>query len=452
MSRPILNAAETRAAEEAAMRAGTSVQELMERAGAGVAEAAWRYGAGGDVLILCGPGNNGGDGYVAARLLAARGAPVRVAASGEPRTEAARVARAGWSGPVETLAEARPAAVLVDALFGTGLARELSGDVKDALHRLAGAARFRLAVDVPSGVETDSGRDLGAARMDLTLALGCLKPAHRLYPAAGLCGHVRVHEIGLAGLPQRLTEIARPRLPGPAAGDHKYRRGYVAVIGGAMPGAALLAATAAQRAGAGYVALFGDGLEGPPHSLVRRPFTADALADRRIGAVVVGPGLGPDLRDRVEAAIHSERPLVMDADALRPEHLAGLNHGRMPVLTPHEGEFDRLFGAIPGSKVERVRAAAESSGAVVLLKGPDTVVAEPGGRAAIGAGASPWLATAGTGDVLAGAIGAMLARGLPPFEAACAGQWLHGEAARLAGPGLNADDLAEALKGAAALA
>ncbi len=447
---PILTAAETRAAEDRAIAAGSSIEALMERAGAAVAEAAWRYGGGSQVLILCGPGNNGGDGHVAARLLAARGAEVRVAACAEPATAAARAARAGWRGAVAPLGEARPAAVLVDALFGTGLSRPLAAEVAEPLHRLAAAARFRLAVDLPSGVATDDGADLGAARCDLTLALGARKPAHLLQPAAALCGQVRVADIGLAPASD-LATLGRPVLPPPGPADHKYSRGQVAVVGGAMPGAGLLAAEAAQRAGAGYVALFG-GRTPPaaPHALVRRGLSADALADPRIGAIVIGPGLGRDAaaRARLDAALAAGRPLVIDADAL------GLLDGRRPpraILTPHEGEFVRLFGALPGGKVARARAAAERSGAVVLLKGADTVIAAPDGRAVIGAG-PPWLASAGTGDVLAGIAGAMLARGLDPFAAARAALWLHGEAARRAGPGLIADDLARHLPAALARA
>ncbi|SFR77290.1 NAD(P)H-hydrate dehydratase [Sphingomonas jatrophae] len=442
MSDPILTAAEMRAAEAAVIAAGTSVDTLMARAGAAVAEAAWRFAGGCPTLILCGPGNNGGDGYVAARRLRARGVSVHVAAWAPPRTDAARAARAAWDGPVVPLEDAPAAPLLIDALFGTGLTRPLDDAIAAPLDRLAAGAALRLAVDLPSGVGSDDGAVLGPVpRFDLTLALGSLKPAHLLQPAAALMGRVAVADIGVPAPGATMHRIARPLLPEPGPADHKYSRGMVAVVPGAMPGAALLAAGAAQRAGAGYVLLADEGAGGAD-ALVRRRWSPDLLTDARIGAIVVGPGLGrdDDARARLEAALAAGRPLVLDADAL------ALLRDRLPleapaVLTPHEGEFARLFGDMPGSKIERARAAARRAGAVVLLKGADSVVAAPDSRIGIAPPAPGWLASAGTGDVLAGAIGAMLAGGLPPFEAACAGLWLHGDAARRAGPALIADDL-----------
>jgi hydroxyethylthiazole kinase-like uncharacterized protein yjeF len=450
--RPILTAAEMRAAEDVAIAGGTSVETLMDRAGEAVAEAAWRYAGVPPTLIVCGPGNNGGDGYVAARVLQERGVPVRVAATGEPRTDAARAARAGWTGPVEDFATARPGALLIDALFGTGLARPLDGAVSGKLGELARAARLRMAVDVPSGVSTDDGAVLSPVPdYDLTVALGSLKPAHLLQPSAGHCGLVAVADIGI-DIPDRGTcEIGRPALAPPRATDNKYSRGMVAVAAGAMPGAALLTAMAAQRGGAGYVLLAGDA-DGGPAALVKRAAAdskalAKLIEDERIGALVIGPGLGRDraARDRLEVALVSGWPLVLDADALMLLANGGL--GRLKrlaepaILTPHEGEFSRLFGNLPGSKLDRVRAAAARSQAIVLLKGADSVIAHPDGRAAIAQPAPAWLASAGTGDVLAGLIGAIRARGIDAFEAAQAGLWIHGAAARAAGPGLIADDL-----------
>lgn len=447
--RPILTAAETRAAEEAIFAAGVPVVDLMEQAGAAVAEAAWRFAAMPPTLILCGPGNNGGDGYVAARHLAERGVHVRVAATSEPTTEAARAMRARWTGPVEPIEGARPAPLLIDALFGTGLARPLDAALADTLARLVGAAKLAIAVDLPSGISTDDGALLSPVpRFDLTVALGALKPAHLLQPAAAFCGRVAVADIGLVAAP-RTWEIARPILAMPGPADHKYSRGLVAVIGGAMPGAGVLAATAAQRAGAGYVVLTGDGVGGP-HALVRRGMD-EALGDPRTGAVVVGPGLGRDAaaRDQVRHALASGHRLVIDADGLALLADGGIAHLRRlaepALLTPHEGEFARMFGDLAGSKLDRVRAAAARSGAIVLLKGADSVVAHPDGRAAVARTAPAWLASAGTGDVLAGIAGAMLARGLDPFTAAQAALWLHGEAAKQAGAGLIADDLADHL-------
>lgn len=451
--RAILTAAETRAAEDAAIARGDTVTRLMARAGRGVAEGVWRFAGNAPTLILCGPGNNGGDGYVAATELAARGVAVRVAASAEPATDAARAARAAWPGPVDPLSDARPAPILVDALFGTGLRRALEVPVAAALLRLAAAARVRVAVDVPSGIDADAGTLLGEVpAFELTLALGALKPAHRLQPAAARCGRVALVDLGLAPT-GTLTEIARPAIRAPGVADHKYSRGYVFVVGGAMPGAAMLSARAAQRGGAGYVAIAaaGDASAGPDALVHRRVAGPDALAavldDARIGAVVCGPGLGRegDARAIMAACLNATRPLVLDADALvllGGQAAARLRRRQAPtVLTPHAGEFTALFGAGEGNKVARTRAAAAASGAAVVFKGADSVVADAGGRAAIDGGAPAWLASAGTGDVLSGVLAARLAAGDDAYEAACAALWLHGEAARRAGPALIADDL-----------
>jgi hydroxyethylthiazole kinase-like uncharacterized protein yjeF len=451
MSRFILTAQEMRAAEAAAIAAGTPAQLLMERAGAAAAEAIWRFTGPLPTLILCGPGNNGGDGYVVARLLADRGAAVRVAAAGEPKTVDARSARALWAGPVEKLADAAPAPLLVDALFGTGLARPLDDELSSRLCALAGAARVRAAVDLPSGVATDDGRILSPIPdFDLTVAFGALKPSHRLQPAARHMGRLVVADIGLPA-ESRLVELARPRLEAPGPDDHKYSRGYVAVLTGAMAGAAALAAEAALRSGAGYVRSIGrDGLAGSAHAIVRGGELAD-LDDPRIDATLAGPGLG--LGDTEAGILHflwvRDVPAVLDADALTLIAQTGLEWLRdapvLPILTPHAGEFGRLFPDLAGSKVEQARAASAKAEAVIVYKGSDTVIAAPDGRAAIAPPASPWLATAGTGDVLSGAVAAMRGRGLGAFEAACAGVWLHARAAELAGPGLIADDLLAAL-------
>jgi len=457
--RPILTAAAMRAAEERAIRAGTSVDSLMDRAGRAVAEAAWRFGGGRPVLILCGPGNNGGDGYVAARYLKARGANVRVAALAAPRSDVAIRARAGWDGPVEPIADAGPAPTLVDALFGTGLSRPLDAEVADPLARLVRDAHFSLAVDLPSGLQTDTGALLAAVpRFDATLALGALKPVHRLQPAAELCGSVLLAEIGVP-VSTHWHEAARPMLVGPGPQDHKYTRGMVMVIGGGMAGAARLAATAAFRAGAGMVKLYG--AQGGPDALICRTLdeVPDGLADRRVNAVLVGPGMPPDDcgRSLLDPALESGHPLVLDAGALRLIGRIGVERltelPAMAILTPHDGEFEGLFGSAGGggaSKIDRALAAAERSGAVVVHKGPDTVIASPDGQVAMCPPGSAWLSTGGTGDVLAGIISAMRARGLDAFAAASAGVWLHSEAARRAGPAFIADDLAPQLPGALA--
>jgi hydroxyethylthiazole kinase-like uncharacterized protein yjeF len=445
-----------RAAEAAAISAGTSVETLMERAGTAAAEAISYYAGPRSALVLCGPGNNGGDGYVIARVLERGGVEVRVAASSEPASDAARWARAQWNGPVEPLAEARPCPILVDALFGTGLKRGLEMQVAESLLRLASQAWIRVAVDLPSGAASDDGALLSPVPdYDLSVAFAAMKPSHLLQPAARHIGRLVIADIGIAA-DSRLLEIGKPSLPAPGPDDHKYSRGYVAVLVGLMPGAAALATSAALRAGAGAVRAFSKlPMVEVPRSVIQAPGVDATLADERIGAVLVGPGLGRDEESAsiLDEALASGQPLVVDADALallegRLERLAGC--ASWPVLTPHGGEFAKLFGPLSGSKVDQARSAAVASGSVVVFKGADTVVAAPDGRAAIGPPAPAWLASAGTGDVLAGIIAAMRARGFQPFEAACAGVWLHGRAAEKAGPGLIADDLVESLPAALA--
>jgi len=445
---PILTAAEMRAAEHQAMAGGISVDTLMERAGAAIAEAVWRIAGGSDILILCGPGNNGGDGYVAARLLRQRGAQVRVAAFAPPKVEAASRAAALWDGPVEPLAGAKKAATVVDALFGTGLTRPLDTAIAEALTQLCRRAHRRVAADLPSGIATDDGAVLGdAPHCDLTIALGALKPSHRLLPAAEYCGQVTVADIGLGEIRAATRQIVRPRLAAPLHDANKYSRGKLLVLAGDMPGASLLAALAGQRAGAGYVELLGAEGDAPPHALVRRGWSAAAIEDERIAAIVAGPGLGRgrQARERLDAALAAGKPLVLDADAL---NLIGrARHDRLArhILTPHWGEFVRMFGDSKQDRLTQARAAARKSGAIVLLKGADSIVTHPDGRAAIASLAPSWLASAGTGDVLAGIVGGLLANGLEPFDAAQAGIWLHAEAARLCGPMLIADDLVSRL-------
>lgn len=447
IGRPILTAEEMRAAEADALTAGVSESQLMESAGAAAAQAILAFCGPLETLVLCGPGNNGGDGYVVARVLAEHGAAVRVAALGPPQTPAATHARAGWGGDAADFHVAAPASLLVDGLFGTGLARPLAPALSQRLASLAAAARFAVALDLPSGVSSDDGRLLSPVPdFDLTVTFQTLKPAHRLQPAARHMGRVVVADIGVQATSQ-LTELTRPPFPVPSPDDHKYTRGYVAVLAGAMPGAAALAAAAAARAGAGYVRLVGDRpVSDVPSAVVQdERFEAAALCDARIGALLCGPGLGRSEAgvELLETALKSGRPLVLDGDALflLQERPAVLREAREAILTPHAGEFMQLFGSLPGSKVEQARAAAARAGAVVVFKGADTVVAAPDGRAAVAAPAPSWLASAGTGDVLAGVIAAARASGLAAFEAACTGVWLHGRAGALAGPALIADDL-----------
>jgi hydroxyethylthiazole kinase-like uncharacterized protein yjeF len=445
MSRPILTAAEMRAAEGSAVAAGTAAAALMEKAGAAAADAIWRFAGPLPSLILCGPGNNGGDGYVIARHLAGRGAEVRVAALAEPKTPEARSARAAWQGSVEPFAEAAAAPMLVDALFGTGLARPLDSGLSQRLLDLAAASRVRVAVDLPSGVATDDGAILSPVPdFDLTIGFATLKPSHLLQPAARHMGRIVIADIGIEA-ESRLSLVERPALRAPGPDDHKYTRGHLLVVGGVMPGAAALAAAAGARSGAGYVTLVGEG-GAVPNAVVRRPPGAleESLGDRRVNAVLVGPGLGrgPQSWERLVCVMESPHPVILDGDALWLIANMGCPWTRSAatISTPHAGEFHDTYGD-SGSKVEAARSAAARTGHMIVYKGSDTVVARRDGRAAIAGPGPAWLASAGTGDVLAGIVAAQCATGAAAFDSACAGVWLHGRAAELAGPGLVADDL-----------
>lgn len=441
---PILTASNMRAAEAATAAAGTSLATLMDRAGEALGRLALRVASGRPLVVFAGPGNNGGDGYVAARWLAGQGADVTLVAASEPRTDLARAAATHWTGQTRSLeGPAQRDSVLLDCLFGTGLDRPLDDELAGHLARHAAAAVRTIAADLPSGLATDTGALLGCPyRADVTLAFGALKPAHVLFPGAGHCGQVELATIGICAS-SALTTLAPPHLAMPDATDHKYTRGLVAVVAGAMGAAAELAARAAARSGAGYVRLIGSGLPpAAPFAIVRQGWRdGEPLADARIGAIVIGPGLGSGegAQTRLDAALATGKPLVLDADALTL--LEGRTLAQPAILTPHAGEFARLAPGVDTDKISTTRALAARSGAVLVHKGADTVIAAPDGRAVVAASAPAWLATAGTGDVLAGIAGAMLARGVDPFDAACAAVWLHIRAARRAGPGLCADDL-----------
>lgn len=435
----VLSVAQMRAAEQALFDAGTNPYSLMVQAGEGAADYIWRAGHQRPTLVLCGPGNNGGDGYVIARALRAYDVPVRVAAIGEPRTESAKRARADWAGPVEALDSAAPAPQIVDALFGVGQTRPLDAALASQLSALVEQAQISYAIDVPSGVESDAGRLLSPApTFDIVLGIGAWKPAHLLMPAAALARKRALVEIGIMAPDGCARVLSAPRLNAPAADAHKYRRGLVAVVAGAMPGASVLAAEAAAHGGAGYVRIVGaQGLH-TAHAIVH----TQALTFDKARAVLVGPGLGygAAAQAKLDAALSAGLPCVIDADAI------ALLRGRtdfpqQSIITPHSGEFDALFGVPDVSKIDRTRDAAASLGAVVVHKGPDTVIAAPDGRIAIAPAASSWLSTAGTGDVLAGLCTARLAVTGDAFLAACEAVWLHGEAARRAGAAFIADDL-----------
>ncbi len=455
----LLTPTEMGQADQAAARYGHPGPDLMEAAGRAVARAVQRHVGRCRVLVLAGPGNNGGDGYIAARLLAQEGWPVRVAALAPPRSgsDAAGAARL-WFGPHVPFSaeEASRADVVVDAVFGAGLTRAVEGLVAETLK----AARRVVAVDVPSGLDGATGLTLGyAPTAELTVTFFRLKPGHLLLPGRNLCGRIELADIGIPDTV--LDEIASDtfanlptmwQLPELTAMSHKYTRGHVTVVGGAaMTGAARLAAEAARRAGAGMVTIAARGAadtyrSGEPGLLVNEADIASLLKDDRRKVWVCGPGLGPeDARAVFPALIAAGRTVVGDADVFSAfsgdaDSLKGAS-----VLTPHAGEFARVFGAPARDRLSAAREAAARTGAVVLLKGADTIIAAPDGRAAVNFSAPPWLATAGAGDVLSGIIGGLLAQRMPPWEAAAAGAYLHGRAAALAGPGLVVEDLLPAL-------
>jgi NAD(P)H-hydrate epimerase len=485
------------AVDRAAVAAGLAIDKLMANAGRAVADiVARRVPLGTRIAVLCGPGANGGDGYVAARVLAQRGYPVSVFAERAPSHDPAARAAEGYRGGVAPLAafDVAQHGLVVDALYGAGLTRPITGDAAQALGALAGGAAVVIAVDVPSGLHADTGQPLGpVARADQTVTFFRLKPAHRLWPGRALCGDVHVADIGLTEAHFAASEV--PPLfrntPGlwPEAwreadpARHKYSRGHVLVMSGdaLQTGAARLAASAALHAGAGAVTLAGEREALLIHAahvtaiMLREAENADALggliASGRFSAGVMGPaaGLSGAAEARLAAFLAAPFPLVLDADALtllgrRAEPFAALREGSPKVLTPHEGEFERLFtphllrdahfAALPGplaaSKIERAAAAARLCGQVVVLKGIDTVIAAPDGRAAINDNAGPELATAGSGDVLAGLIAANLAQGIEPFAAASAGVWLHGHVGARHRVGLTAERLVAAVKPLAA--
>jgi hydroxyethylthiazole kinase-like uncharacterized protein yjeF len=482
----VLSTAEMERADQLTIAAGTPGFALMLSAGQAVAQAAMELVAEGPILVIAGRGNNGGDGFVAAAELAARGREVSIILLCERDSlqgDAASAAR-GWKHPVlpfNPQAIGKPA-LIIDALFGAGLNRPVKGDPYEMIEAINANAAPVLSVDLPSGINGTSGAAMGVAiHATETVTFFRQKPAHLLLPGRIHCGLTRVADIGIDAqvlheiLPRTFENV--PRLwhgsfPVPQVDGHKYGRGHTVVVSGdlAATGAARMSARGALRAGAGLVTLASpqDALAVNASALtavmVRATDTvvefAELLTDKRLNACVIGPGAGVGARtcDFVLTALTAKRHLVLDADALTSfagapdrlfEAIKATSDARV-VLTPHEGEFPRLFSDISNkhpfrSKLERVRAAAERSGAVVVLKGPDTVVASPDGRAAIAANAPPWLATAGAGDVLSGMIAGMLAQGASSFEAACIGVWMHGEAAREAGPGLIAEDLSETL-------
>jgi NAD(P)H-hydrate epimerase len=474
----LLTIAEMSAADAAAIAAGVPGIQLMENAGAAVAREVVARFAPRPALVLCGPGNNGGDAFVVARHLKARGWPLRLALLGARerlRGDAALAANA-WPGEALPLSPqlVEDARLVIDGLFGAGLARPLEGAAKKTLEATARAGVPTVAIDVPSGLLGDTGAVLGAAApAALTVTFHRAKPGHLLLPGRAHVGELVVADIGIpeAATPRDGRLFANhPRLwhrllPRRTAASHKYTHGHALVLGGgpASSGAARMAARAALRAGAGLVSVVcpKEALQvyaGQLTAVMVAPFADDQefaaiLADPRRNGMLLGPGagVGEPLRQRVLRVLQASKVSVLDADALtsfqdRPQALFDAIRGPC-VLTPHDGEFKRLF-AHEGDRLTRARAAAAESGAVVLLKGGDTVVAAADGRAVIQPAAPPALATAGAGDVLGGIVLGLVVQGMPAFEAAAAAVWLHARAGYLAGAGLIAEDLPEVLPAA----
>ena len=494
----LLTTEEMSRADELAVAAGVPSVTLMENAGRAVAAEAMRMApAGARIAVLCGPGNNGGDGFVAARHLAMAGYDVRLGCLA-PLTSLngdAAVMAERWHGacePSDKLAHMISSCDLViDALFGAGLKRPLENDAATAVEHLNALDKPVLTIDVSSGLDGNTGAPLGplAVRATRTITFFRRKPGHLLMPGRGLCGDVVVADIGI---PQKVLNEIMPRasangpglwgnsFPRPPADGHKYTRGHAVVVSGPAhaTGAARLAARGALRIGAGLVTVASptDAVAANAAHLTAillQPFEgarglAGVLDDARKNAVLIGPGAGVGIATRllVQVALEYDTATVLDADALTSFtidqdddeepvvrqlfDLIAENPARPVVLTPHEGEFKRVFGGLPElagqvSKLDRTRAAAKVAGAVIILKGADTVIAAPDGRAAINENAPRWLATAGSGDVLAGFVTGLLAQGMPAFEAACAAVSLHGDCGNRVGPGLIAEDLTEIL-------
>jgi ADP-dependent NAD(P)H-hydrate dehydratase / NAD(P)H-hydrate epimerase len=475
----LLTPSEMGEADRLTINAGTSGFALMQAAGRAVAEAAVRMAPEGDILVVAGPGNNGGDGYVAARELQRRERQVRVAQFGrrEALTDDAARAAAAWDGPTEEIGPETDfsASLVIDGLFGAGLTRPLDGPAAKIVEAVNGSGAPVLAVDLPSGVDGRTGEVKGAAlRARRTVTFFRLKPGHLLMPGRMHCGEREVAGIGIPDSVlakigprtfQNLPALWRSDFREPSPLDHKYARGHVFVTSGpaSATGAARLAAAGALRIGAGVVTVVS-----PPDAVLVNATHLTAIMVRsskgpedlarllssgRPSAAVIGPGngVGSTTRANVEAALASPAAVVLDADALTswedsPATLfAQISNRAAPVvLTPHEGEFARIFRH-SGARIDRARSAAVECGAVVVLKGYDTIIAAPDGRAAINANAPADLATAGSGDVLAGVVAGLLAQTVPAFEAACAAVWMHAEAANIVGRGLISEDLPTAL-------
>ncbi|OKH90102.1 bifunctional ADP-dependent NAD(P)H-hydrate dehydratase/NAD(P)H-hydrate epimerase [Thalassospira sp. TSL5-1] len=471
----ILTVAQMYEADRRTIESGVSGESLMENAGHAVFEEIVSRFSSCAVSVLCGPGNNGGDGFVIARLLRDQGWNVRIGLQGEVENLAgdARIHAEKWTGIVERLSPAMlvGADLVVDCIFGAGLARDIEGELAVLVTAINECPASVIAVDVPSGIDGTTGEICGVAvDADFTISFCRPKPAHYLLPGKDLCGQCIIKDIGISSdivgslVPDTFVntpQIWESFIPWPVNSGHKYQRGHVLAVGGAhTTGAVRLAARAARRAGAGLLTVLAEPAALPLYAqdapgVMVAPIAKfeELMQDPRHNAVLIGPGagVGDDTRKRVIHALHCARACVLDADALTsfsddPSTLFFAVQGAT-VMTPHEGEFSRLFDNLTGDKLSRARAAAKRSGAVLILKGADSIVAAPDGRAVINDVFAPWLATAGSGDVLAGLVTGLLAQGMPAFEAAAMAVWLHGQAGQAFGPGLIAEDIPDALPG-----